>query len=272
MGAVLSHQIADGKERPIAFASRTLTPAEKNYSQLDKEALSVIFGVKKFHQYVYGHHFVLCTDHKPLVSLLNEHKLVPYMLSPRMQRWALTLSMYEYIIRHRAGKENQAADALSRLPLKTKRFQAPVPGETVCLIETMNSKIIHTETVKQMTRKDPTLSMVLRFVQIGWPSTCPTDAVKPFYKRKAELSVQDGCILWGRRVVLPPQARRYALQMLHQTHPGICRMKSLARSYIWWPSMDSDVEQMAHTCNECSSNQKSPAKAPLHPWEWPSQP
>ena len=52
----------------------------------------------------------------------------------------------------------------------------------------------------------------------------------------------------------------------------ICRMKSLAQSYIWWPSMDSDVEQMAHTCNECSSNQKSPAKAPLHPWEWPSQP
>ena len=195
VGAVLSHQMADGKERPIAFASRTLTPAVKNYSQLDKEALSVIFGVKKFHQYVYGRHFVLCTDHKPLVSLLNEHKLVPHMSSPRMQRWALTLSAYEYTIRHRAGKENQAADALSRLPLQTKCFQAPVPGETGCLIETMNSKIIHTETVKQMTRKDPTLSMVLRFVQIGWPSTCPTDAVKPFYKRKAELSVQDGCIL-----------------------------------------------------------------------------
>ena len=134
----------------------------------------------------------------------------------------------------------------------------------------MNSKIIHTETVKQMTRKDPNLSMVLRFVQIGWPSTCPTDAVKPFYKRKAE--IQDGCILWGQRVVLPPQARRYALQMLHQTHPSICRMKSLARSYIWWPSMDSDVEQIAHNCNECSSNLKSPAKSPLHPWEWPSQP
>ena len=272
VGAVLSHQMADGKERPIAFASRTLTPAEKNYSQLDKEALSVIFGVKKFHQYVYGRHFVLCTDHKPLVSLLNEHKLVPHMSSPRMQRWALTLSAYEYTIRHRAGKENQAADALSRLPVQTKRFQVPLPGETVCLIETMNSKIIHAETVKQMTRKDPTLSMVLRFVQIGWPNTCPTDAVKPFYKRKAELSVQDECILWGQRVVLPPQTRRYALQMLHQTHPGICRMKSLARSYIWWPSMDSDVEQMAHNCNECSSNLKSPAKSPLHPWEWPSQP
>ena len=79
--AVLSHQMSDGKERPIAFASRTLTAAEKNYSQLDKEALSVIFGVKKFHQYVYGRHFVFCTYHKPLVSLLNEHKLVPHVIT-----------------------------------------------------------------------------------------------------------------------------------------------------------------------------------------------
>ena len=67
------------------------------------------------------------------------------MLSPRMQRWALTLSMYEYTTRHRAGKENQAADALSRLPLKTKRFQAPVPGETVCLIETMGATVAEWE-------------------------------------------------------------------------------------------------------------------------------
>ena len=65
--AVLSHKMSDGTERPIAFASRTLSSAEKNYSQLDKEGLACIFGVKRFHLYLYGRNFTLVTDHKPLL-------------------------------------------------------------------------------------------------------------------------------------------------------------------------------------------------------------
>ena len=91
VGAVLAHRMSDGSEHPVAYASRSLSPAEKNYSQLDKEGLAVIFRVKKFHQYVYGRRFEITTDHKPLLGLFSEHRAISPMASSRIQRWALTL-------------------------------------------------------------------------------------------------------------------------------------------------------------------------------------
>ena len=118
VGAVISHIMDDGSEKPVAYTSRTLAPAERNYSQIDKEALAVIYGVKKFHQYIYGRHVTIYTDHKPLIGLLGEDKAIPGSASPRMQRWALILAGYEYSLKFKAGKNNEKADCLSRLPLQ----------------------------------------------------------------------------------------------------------------------------------------------------------
>ena len=83
--------LADGSERPIAFVSRTLTDTERNYSQLDKEALALVFGVRRFLQYLYGRRFTLVTDHRPLTAILGPKKGLPSLAAARLQRWAVLL-------------------------------------------------------------------------------------------------------------------------------------------------------------------------------------
>ena len=123
LGAVISHAYPDGSERPIVFASRTLSPAEKNYSQIEKEALALVFGVRKFHQYLYGRQFVF-TDHKPLTSIFGPKKGIPTVAAARMQRWALILAAYKYTIEFKPTDQHANADGLSRLPLPVTHQEA----------------------------------------------------------------------------------------------------------------------------------------------------
>ena len=128
-----THRMEDHSERPIAYASRPLSSAERNYAQLDKEALSIVFGVKHFHQYLYGRKFIIMSDHKPLQYLLGETRGIPPMASARIQRWALMLSAYHYEICYRPGADHANADGLSRLPLPDHVTNIPVPGDVLYL-------------------------------------------------------------------------------------------------------------------------------------------
>ena len=119
LGAVISHVFPNGVERPIAYAARTLTASERNYSQLEKEALSLVFVVQKFHQYLYGCEFTLCTDHKPLTMILGPKKGIPLIVAARLLRWVLQLVAHNYTIKFRPTKAHANADALSHLPLKS---------------------------------------------------------------------------------------------------------------------------------------------------------
>ena len=159
IGAVLS-QVYSGEEKPVAYASRTLTKAERNYGQLEK-GLALLFGVKKLHVYLFGRNFTFCTDHKPLQSLLNESKPIPCMASARIQRWALTLATYEFTIKYKSGPGNSNADALSHLPLPATFSEVPIPSELVLLKEHMSSGPLTAAQVKAMTQRDPILSRVL---------------------------------------------------------------------------------------------------------------
>ena len=271
VGAVLSHKLEDGSEHPVAFASRTLTPAERKYAQLDKEGLAIIFGVKRFHPYLLGRRFKIYSDHKPLQHLFSESRAIPPMASARIQRWALTLSAYDYSIAYKPGKEHANADLLSRLPLPESPGETPLPEETILLMESLSMSPVSARQIKSWTDRDPVLSRVRRFVLQGWRST-NDPVLRPYQRRKNELSVQDGCVLWGNRVVVPPPGRVKVMEELHEGHPGASRMKSLARGYVWLPNMDAELEGKVKDCILCQTNQKSPPPAPLHPWEWPERP
>ena len=147
-----------------------------------------------------------------------------------------------------------------------------MPAGTVLLLDHLNASPLTASQIRTWTSHDPLLSRVLRLVQEGWPDGLEEKDLQPFACRRAEFSVQDGCILWGNWVVIPPLGRQQVLEELHSDHPGIARMKALARMFVWWPLMDKQIEERVKGCWECQQHQPAPAKAPLHPWEWPFQP
>ena len=224
VGAMLAHQMLDGSEQPIGYASRTLTNAEKIYSQLEKEGLACVFGVRRFHSYLFGHPFELWTDHQQLLALLKENQSTTPQASARIQRWALLLTAYEYTLRFRNTHAHANTDALSRIPLPTVPEQTPIPPELVLLTEHLADSPVTAGQICVCTRRDPSLSTVLQFVRQGWPNQCNPE-LAPYSSRKTKLSVHEDCLVWGSRVVIPPQGRQLVLQELHDGHLGMTRMK-----------------------------------------------
>ena len=108
MGACLMQE-HDGKRHPVMYASKKFLPRERNYSVGEREALAIVWAVSKFHQYLYGTHFILESDHRPLEYFNTTHSS-----SPRLMRWSLALQPYRYTVKYIRGAENVLADYLSR--------------------------------------------------------------------------------------------------------------------------------------------------------------
>ena len=273
LGAVLSHITATGEERPVAFASRTLTVTEQKYSQIDKEALALVWGIKKFNQYLFGSHFTLITDHQPLTVIVRPDKGISITTAARLQRYAMFLAGYDFEIKYRNTSQHANADALSRLPLPSQDGTEQ-DGMGNLFIKQIENLPITAMSLKGATQNDPILAKVLHFTLSGWPvkgcEECPD--LKPYYDRRYELTIEQSCIMWGIRVVIPTKLRDRVLEELHDGHLGVVKMKGLARSHVWWPGIDKGIEEVTRACLGCQRMKQNPKLLTLHPWEFPEGP
>ena len=268
IAAILMHIMPDKTEKNIACVSRTLNGAERKYSQIEKEALSIIFGLTKFYTYLYGNKFKIVTDHNPLISIFNPKKGIPQYSANRLRRWAIYLSAFNYEIEHVKSSEN-AADALSRLPMELKdNFEE----EEENLLFFSKSEIpINFEFIREMTLKDEILIKIKDYVLNCWPKKI-IEQLKPYAKNKDEYYIIKDCLFWNNKIVIPSKAQDVILRELHKSHFGIVKIKSIARSYFWWPSMSMDIEKKVANCRNCLENKPNPPKIPLHSWKWPERP
>ena len=211
------------------FASQALTGAEKNYQNLERECLATIWGMEKFHYFLYGKKFTLETDQKPLVSIYKKHMVE---ISPRIQKLVVRSFPYQpFDIQYRRGKEIPLADALSRVtptPVEEDGIQLPTVAVNLITsnipVSSSEIDLIHGESAK-----DPTLNLLKHYIHMGWPvdrRILPCE-LHTFWNYREDLSMENGLIIKGARLVIPSTLRRKVLEQIHEGHLGIekCMLK-----------------------------------------------
>lgn len=268
IGAVLSHRI-DGHERPVFFVSRTLTKAEKKYPILHREALAVVFAMERFYKYVYGHFVEIFSDHKPLEGIFGAKKGEPPVVATRLQRYIMRMSIFDYTLKHRKGKDIGHADCLSRLPIEAEPSETDRKESECFEIKSIISGgplTLDVARIKHETAKDPLLSKVFACVRDGWKDDQLNKELKTFFKRNHALSIECGCVVNEGRIVIPTSLKHLTMQVLHTNHLGIVKMKHVARQYVYWEGMTKDIETFVMKCEACQTHRKDKAKKEYGKW------
>jgi hypothetical protein len=219
---------------PIQYASRSLTPTEQRWAQIEKELMAICFAFKKFHDLVYGREVKVKTDHKPLIYLIKKpiHKV-----SSRLQKMILFLLKYSFELTYVPGKKLLIADTLSR--------DVDNNSNNVNNDEFLYIKEIHEVTLKshpmtknkvtefqEATSKDNVLKIVKSFVEQGWPKDKKKiqDNVKHYFKIRNDLALEDGILFLNDKLVVPNELRMQMLKLLHESHLGIEKTRRRART------------------------------------------
>ena len=308
IGACLSHKFVEGNKsylKPIAYASRSLTPAERNYAQIEREGLAVHWAVKYFRQFLYCRHFTLQTDCSALTKIFGPKNDLGGCALSRINRWCVDLMEYDFTAQHIKGNKNLVCDGLSRLPqpstnslliedngcgLSGRTTEEFIHASVKCLsvLPVVGTELhcyksegvanlalqvlpLTASDIAKATREDPLYGRVLTAVKTG-VFDVKDKTLSPFTNMKDKLTVDAGCLLFGSRVIIPTCQQARLLFELHITHMGVVKMKSLAREYIWWPGINKEIESMAAKCTGCAKYKKKPAPVPLTHWPWATRP
>ena len=301
VGALLAHREHIGNKsylRPIAYASRTLTPTERNYAQVDREGAAVVWAVRHFRQFLYCRHFILQTDCSALTRIFGPKNNLNGCAVGRLQRWAIELMEYDFTPRHIKGDMNKIADNLSRLPQPTQgsllipeersimvvNCLATLPaddsiGDLQCnkmdevAALSLEGLPLTAAAIAKATRDNPIYGKVLDTVKSGeWRNLKDEGEEGSFKKIRDSLTTDSGCIMHGNRIVVPPKFHVRLLEELHETHMGAVKMKSLAREYVWWPHINRDIEGIVSKCVGCAKHKSRPSQTSLTHWPWATRP
>ena len=262
LGAVL---LQEGK--PVAFASKALTETEQRYANIEREMLAVVFGAAKFHTFVYGRPFTIESDHKPL-EVISQKNLAD--TPARLQRMLLRIQGYNYTLRYRPGKEMLIADALSRYkPCAGREMKLDVAIHHVVSISDDRK-----EEYQQEFATNPEMKALTMLILDGWPEDIKDvpRAIRPYWQQRQSLSIEDGLILKGEALVIPPEQRNNVLVCLHRSHQGITKTTLLAKDSVFWPGYTKAIEEMVRQCETCLRFQPKNAATPLEPTPAPSRP
>lgn len=270
LGAILIQKERTGEERIIMFASKSLSETERRYCQTEKEALAIVWAVERFHYYLYGHKFTLITDHKPLTFMFKP------LSKPcaRIERWVLRLQSYIFNVVYKKGKDN-IADTLSRLSAVDK---SPSPFDEdsdhyVCQITegSSESEIVSPVTLKEIrdccTKSKEYLDLMEGFLNNNWEAN-----VARWQNLSGEFSIENGLIVRGCRLYIPPPLRDRILCAGHEGHPGKNKLLQRLREKVWWPEMTKDVETKTKSCTPCVLVSSQQPQIPLKMRKMPSTP
>jgi hypothetical protein len=276
LGGVLLQRDNEGQLLPVAFCSRTLTEAERKYPQIEKECLASVWACEQFSKYLVGlEKFELLTDHKPLVPLMTSKDLDQGPI--RCQRLLIRLMRFSPQVRHVPGKQLVIAVALSRNPMPHQPADEEQGDEVTAHMNAIQAAWPATprilQEIKSATAQDQVLQKVAAYTIEGWPAIeAISGDVKPFYRVKGDLSVIDGFITNGNRIVIPEKLRPNMLERLHEGHQGRSKCRERARTTLWWPSIGRDIVEMIEACKHCISTQPTQRHEPLRPTPLPSRP
>jgi len=273
LGAILEQQ-HDNQWHPIAYASRSLSNAEKNYSQIEKETLSIMFACERFHEYVYGQKFIVENDHKPLQSIFQKSIAKS---PPRIQRFRLRLQRYDFNMNYTPGKDLHVSDALSRASLPNDDSEIDENEMNTHIHTVMSTLLISDNRLKQIqieTEKDLILQKVIKNVQNGWPASRNEidNELKPYSTVQENLTYTNGILLKDLRVVIPTSLRNEIKKIIHAGHIGIERTKLRSRQSIYWPGINNDITEMISNCETCLTYRSAQQKETLLPHDIPSNP